>query len=511
MRVIGIIASVVVAAIAIGGGVFWYVLGRTTLEDPFLPVYAEHCAVCHGDDMRGSAQGPALVGRALAHGDTVDALAASIGHGYPGLGMPAWSQTMEDSEVRSLAILIAEKRVDRDFTQFRMDAPVALPAGVISTQRASFRFESVAQGIASYPFSIAALPDGRILVTEKQFGLSIVSPDGTRTQPLEGAPAVSNVGLNVSGLEMGLGWHLDVAPHPDYVHNGWIYLQHTHVCEDCGSSLPVTMNRVVRGHIKGHRWVDEQVIWSVPRKFYTSQPDIGAGGRLAFDDRGHLFISVGIKGGYYEGVQDLATPYGKVHRVFDDGRIPDDNPYVHTAGAMASIWTVGHRSPQGLEFDRHTHLLWESEMGPRGGDEINLLLPGHNYGWPLRSLGVDYDGTPVEYGKDLGIDAAKVAIDRPIADFTPSPALGSFVIYEGAAFPGWNGDFLVTSLRAGTLYRVHIEHGRHTGTEVLAKGLSRIRDITVAPDGTVLLLLEHKAGSRIVRLVPGTTAGNVRV
>src|SRR5690606_15347730 len=130
-------------------------------------------------------------------------------------------------------------------------------------------------------------------------------------------------------------------------------------------------------------------------------------------------------------------PYGKILRLERDGSIPPDNPFVGRADALAAIWTYGHRSPQGLEFDRETGLLWGTEMGPRGGDEVNLLLPGRNYGWPLYSKGINYDGTEVDYGKQLGIERDLDSIEQPVVDLTPAPAVSSFIIYDGASFPEW--------------------------------------------------------------------------
>src|SRR5690554_42246 len=153
-------------------------------------------------------------------------------------------------------------------------------------------------------------------------------------------------------------------------------------------------------------------------------PDMAAGGRLAFDDAGHLFFSVGVKGGSEgAGVQDLSQPFGKIHRVNDDGTIPRDNPFVGVRGALPSIWTLGHRTPQGLRFNRTTGQLWETEMGPRGGDEVNLLLPGQNYGWPLYSNGINYDGTLLNWGGQLGIELAGSDAVPPLLDLTPSPAI----------------------------------------------------------------------------------------
>jgi glucose/arabinose dehydrogenase len=497
----GILLSVL--ALVIGGVAY---LKFAPMDDPFAQMYAENCAVCHGERMEGGAQAPALVGVPLKHGESVAEIQRAIANGFPTSGMPAWSATMEASHIQSLAILIAEQRADRPFTDMKMSKPLVIPQDPIDTERATFHMEVVATGIDPYPFAIAPLPDGSILVTEKTKGLSIVAPDGSRSKPIAGTPATSNVGIEVSGLGIGLGWLLDVAPHPDYEHNGWIYLLHTDTCGTCREKghglIPDTMTRVVRGHIADGKWLDEEVIWSVTESFYTSQPDIGAGGRLAFDPRGYVFLTVGIKGGYFEGIQDLATPYGKIHRVHDDGRIPDDNPFVSTAGAMGSIWTYGHRSPQGLVFDPLTNELWGSEMGPRGGDEINLLRPGHNYGWPLYSKGVDYDGTPVEYGKDLGIEFDLEDIEQPVVDLTPSPAVSNFVIYEGDAFPGWHDQFIVGSLKATELYRFEIVDGKLKHAETLIRNLARIRDVAVGPDGLIYLLLEHESGSQIVKLVP---------
>ena len=475
-------------------------------EDPFAPLYADNCAVCHGAEFQGAAQGPALVGRDLANGDTVPELFSSIAGGFPDRGMPGWSGSLNEGQIRSLAILIAEQRVNRQFTDFKVNKPLAIPTQPLRTEAARFRIETVASGIDPMAFSIAPLPDGRILVTEKVRGLSIVAPTGERSAPVIGTPETSEFGMNVLGLDYGLGWLLDVAPHPAYAENGWIYLVHTDLCADCkdgGDALiPSTMVRLIRGRIDDDRWTDEEVIWSVPERFYSRIPDIAAGGRLAFAPHDYVFVSVGIKGGNnYVGIQDLSAPYGKIHRVHDDGRIPTDNPFVDRPGAMPSIWSYGHRSPQGLEFDPRTRRLWEAEMGPRGGDEINLLQPGRNYGWPLYSKGVDYDGTPVEYWKELGIEFNLEDIEQPIVDLTPSPAISSFVVYEGEAFPEWRGNLIAGSLKATELYRFVLDDDKLVHTETLLEDLARIRDVEIGLGGSILLLLEHESGSRIVRLI----------
>ena len=496
----------VAIAVMMFSPVCFYVYRLVMPGDPFMPLYEANCAQCHGEHFEGAPLGTPLVGRALVHGDTVPQIAKSIAEGFPATGMPGWSKTLSPGQIQSLAILVAERRSDYTMGDFKVDTPLVIPEGTLESEEHDFRIEVVATGLDPLPFSIAPLPDGRILVTEKTRGLRIVSKDGVTSALVEGTPAAHDDGLELASLVYGRGWLMDVALHPDYEENGWIYLHFGDRCEDCGPS----MNKLVRARIEDGRWVDEETIWQADPSTYTRVPDMGAGGRIAFDapreGRRHVYLSIGIKGrNNYEGIQDLARPYGKIHRVYDDGAVPADNPFVATPGALPSTWTYGHRSPQGLEVDPATGRLWSTEMGPRGGDELNLLRPGRNYGWPLTSKGVNYDGTPVEYGKILGIEPDLDAIEQPVLDMTPSPAISSFVVYDGEAFPGWKGNLIAGTLKATELYRwvLDDETGERVAhTETLLAGIARIRDVETAPDGTLLLLLEHGSGGQIVRLAP---------
>jgi glucose/arabinose dehydrogenase len=209
------------------------------------------------------------------------------------------------------------------------------------------------------------------------------------------------------------------------------------------------MNRIIRGRIRDGQWVDQQVLWQADLETYTDTSDLAAGGRLAFDDKGHVFFSVGMKAPLeFLGIQDLNLPYGKIHRINDDGSIPADNPFVNTPGALQSIWTYGHRSVQGLEWDARSRVAWSTEMGPRGGDELNRLQPGRNYGWPLFTSGVNYDGRPVDVSRALGISLDAKDVEFPVLDVTPAQALSSFVFYEGKGFRKWRGNIILGTLRA---------------------------------------------------------------
>ena len=486
----------------------WEALSKIPMRDGFIKQFNEQCAVCHGEDLHGAPLGTPLVGINLRHGDSVKEIARSIAAGFPKTGMPAWSATLNESQIWNLALYVAEQRQGTTILDKRADIPLAVPAGPIASERHTFRIEKIADGLDPMPFSIAPLPDGRILLSERMRGLSIISKDGKKSVPISGTPPVYDDSGVFLGQVMGIGWMLDVAIHPQFEKNGWIYIHHTDRCSDCTelsrrAKRPVSMNRLVRGRIKESAWIDEEIIWQADIEAYTDTTDLAAGGRIAFDDKGFVYISVGMKGALdFLGIQDLSLPYGKIHRVHDDGRNPEDNPFVDVPNALKSIWTYGHRSVQGLEFNSRTRTLWSTEMGPRGGDELNRLIPGGNYGWPVFTTGVNYDGRPVDVADKLGIVLDPNDAEFPVVDMTPSPAISSFVFYEGSAFPNWNDNIIVGTLRATDLLRMEVVDNEVVHTEMLLENLARFRDIEIGPGGEVYVLLENAAGSQIIRLVP---------
>lgn len=490
------------------GKVDWAALGKIPMKDLFIRKFNDQCGACHGEDLRGTPLGKPLVGVELLRGDSVREIAQSIANGAPDKGMPAWSETLDEKQIWNLALYVAEQRQGTTILDKRDNIPLAIPTGPVVTGQHTFRIEPVAEGLDPMPFSIALLPDGRILLTERMRGLFIIGADGKKSAPIRGTPPVYDDSSVFLGQVMGLGWMLDVALHPQYAKNGWIYIHHTDRCTDCNAlsrktGRPVSMNRIIRGRIRDGEWVDQQVIWQADKESYTDTSDLTAGGRLAFDDQNNLYFSIGMKAPLeFMGIQELDQPYGKVHRVRDDGQIPADNPFVNTPGALKSIWTYGHRSTQGLEWNPWTHEMWSTEMGPRGGDELNRLQPGRNYGWPLFTSGVNYDGRPVDVGRTLGITLDAKDAEFPVLDMTPSPALSSFVFYAGKAFPKWQGNIIVGTLRATDLLRMELKDNKVVHTEMLLKDLARFRDIEVGAQGEIYLLLENAAGSRIVRLVP---------
>ncbi len=468
-------------------------------------VFQENCAVCHGERMQGSAQGTPLVGLDLMHGDSMAELTDSVGKGFPGSGMPAWENVFSEQGLKSMVLWISENRDGLLYSEFNLSSDLSLPVEPVQTEIYTIIVETLVDALDPLPYSIAALPDGSLLLTEKMRGLRIISPEGEKSELITGTPDVFDAGRKGGGgLFYGQGWLLDVAVHPDYEANGWIYLHHTDRCEDCNVlsrevDRSVSMNRIVRGRIRDGAWVDEEVIWQADAEHYGVSSDVASGGRTTFDPEGYVFFSVGMRN--RDAIQNLAFPDGKIHRLHDDGKIPADNPFASHASALKSIWSYGHRSPQGLKFEPKTRELWGTEHGPRGGDEINLLKPGRNYGWPLFSKGQNYDGSEVAHGR-IGSEVELSDIEQPVVDWTPSPAVSSFVFYAGDAFPAWQDDMLVGTLKAADLVRVRIIDGELVQQETVIADLSRIRDVEIDRAGVVYLLLEHEGGSKIVKIRP---------
>ena len=444
-------------------------------------IYAELCASCHGAKLEGG-KGGSLRGPTWKHGGDDASLVRSIRAGFPAAGMPAFQATVNEAETRALVTFLREvatRQVDPQPSNEH-----ALPQDVQRSQEHTFRFESVAEGL-DVPWSFAFLPNGRIIVAERAGRLRIVENGQVRPEVIGGLPAIA------VAKEAGL---MSVVPHPDFARNGWIYFS---FC-DPGIADDTAMTKIVRARLRDWQLVDHETIFAVPRETYP-KGHVLFGGRMLFDVD-YLFFSVGARGleeKVTQNAQKLELPSGKIHRVFHDGKIPPDNPFVATPGACGSIWAYGVRNPQGLARDPRDGALWETEHGPRGGDELNRIERGKNYGWPLITSGMNYDGTPITEKKEAP------GLESPIVDWTPSIAASQLEFYSGDRFPRWKGQLFVGSLAAQKLLRLVVEHGRVQHTEEVFKNFGRIRDIKTGPDGLLYIAFEAigKPG-RLVRLVP---------
>jgi glucose/arabinose dehydrogenase len=353
---------------------------------------------------------------------------------------------------------------------------VAAQASAGDVQR--FRAVTVTEGLEN-PWGLAFLPDGRRLVTERPGRLRLVAADGRLDpQPVAGVPPV---------FAIGQGGLLDVALHPDFARNGWVYLSYA------GADADGYGTEVLRGRLDGHALRDVEIIFRMQPKSGTSHH---FGSRLVFDRRGFLYITLGERGDK-ERAQRLDDHAGSVIRLHDDGRVPADNPFVGKPGAKPEKFTFGHRNIQGAALHPQTGELWTHEHGPQGGDEINIIRAGTNYGWPVITYGRNY-----VIGTTIGEGTAKAGMAQPVWQWTPSIAPSGMAFYTGDRFPAWRGNLFVGALKGQMLVRLMLDGERVVREERLLEGeLGRIRDVRNGPDGFLYLLTDGSRG-KIVRLEP---------
>ncbi len=349
-----------------------------------------------------------------------------------------------------------------------------------------YRLVTVAEGLVN-PWSIAFLPNGDMLVTERPGRLRIVRNGNLLPDPVAGVPEV---------FARGQGGLLDVVPHPQFATNRLLYLSYSKP----GTEPRASTTAVIRGRFENDRLTNVEEIFLA-----DSRGNGHYGSRLAFDRNGYLFITVGDRqvppSGDLEAhpAQDVTNHHGTISRVHDDGRIPADNPFVGREGAEPSIYSYGHRNPQGLLVHPETGDVWAIEHGPQGGDELNLILPGRNYGWPVVGYGVNYGS-----GAAIHSGTHKEGMEPPVHFWVPSIATSGFLYYTGDKFPGWRGNFFVGGLNGQQVARLTLDGQRVRSEETLVQGVGRIRDIRQGPDGFIYLAIDDRQNgpTRVVRLEP---------
>jgi glucose/arabinose dehydrogenase len=445
-----------------------------------MELYTQNCASCHGQNMEGGL-GSSLIDDIWKYGGSDEEIAKVVRDGVPEMGMVPWKDVLADDQIRALVILMREQKLLAE-TSGILEKVKPL-GGIFSTDRHNFRLEKVAE-VDDVLWSISFLPDDSILITQRNGKLWNIR--GGKKHEIKGIPEV---------WVKGQGGLLEVAPHPDYEKNGWVYLSFS---ENVGAKVDgkdAAMTAVVRGRIKNDNWVDEEEIFRVPPEFHVN-PGGHYGSRFVFKD-GYVFFSIGERQ-ISKMAQDLSKPNGKVHRLFDDGRVPKDNPFYEKAGAYKSIWSYGNRNPQGLDLHPVTGDIWETEHGPRGGDELNVIRKGRNYGWPVITYGMNYDGKPLTDKTHMK------GMEQPVYYWLPSIATAGIDFYEGDAFPEWTGNLLATGMSAEELQRLVIEDGKVVHVETIMKKQGRVRDVSTGPDGMIYVSLNTRGPNNgvLYRLVP---------
>lgn len=336
---------------------------------------------------------------------------------------------------------------------------------VVRSELHDFRVVTVVDGL-EHPWGMAFLPGGEILVTERPGRLRIIRGGELDPEPIAGVPEVH---------ARGQGGLLDVAIHPDFETNRFVYLSYAKAVEG-GATTAVS-----RGRLEGKRLADVEEIFVADAVTGRGQH---FGSRLVFDRDGYLFVSIGDRGIMQE-AQNPANHQGTILRLHDDGSVPADNPFVGRDGFRPEIYAYGIRSPQGLTLHPETGELWESEHGPRGGDEINIIRAGRNYGWPTITYGINYNGTPITD------KTHQEGMEQPLHYWVPSIASSGIAIYDGDRFPAWRGNVFVGGLAGQQLARVAFDGTSPRSEETLLKdAVGRIRDVRSGPDGYIYLLID---------------------
>ena len=340
-----------------------------------------------------------------------------------------------------------------------------------------YQIEITASGL-DHPWSISWLPDGRALVTERPGRLRVIADGELVADPIDGVPDV------YAASQGGL---FEALPDPDFASNGLIYISFAYGTPEANAT------RVIRARLEGMRLVDQETL-------FTASPlkdtPVHYGGRMTFLPDETLLIGLGDGFDFREQAQSLDNHFGKIVRINADGSVPGDNPFVDTEGALPEIYSYGHRNVQGLVYDAETRTVWQHEHGPRGGDEINVIRPGQNYGWPVATHGIDYSGAIVSpYETRPGM------ID-PLLVWTPSIAPAGMTLYRGQPFPQWAGDLFVSALAGRHLRRVEIGDGSPGEQHIMLDDRgARLRDVRTGPDGALYVLVDAEDGE-VLRISP---------
>lgn len=345
----------------------------------------------------------------------------------------------------------------------------------IQPNNVSVKFEQVVDGLEN-PWGMAFLPNGDILVTEKKGEIRIIRNGILLDHKVKGVPKV---------YVRGQGGLLDIELHPDFAQNKWLYLSYS--SSDGSGSGGNTA--IARFSFDGSKLSDKKVL-------YKAGPNTTGGNhfgsRLEFDSDHLLYFTIGERGNRNQNPQDVSRDGGKVYRIKDNGEIPEDNPFFGSSNAIEAIYSYGHRNPQGLVIDPKTGMIWSHEHGPQGGDEVNVIQPGKNYGWPILSYGINYNGTT------FAEDTARTGMEPPVIYWVPSIAPCGMTLILGDKYPGWEGDLMIGSLKFSYLVHAKVDGNKITYQERVAEGIGRVRNVEQGNDGYLYVGVEGKGIFRLI-------------
>ena len=479
-------------------------------------LWTNNCIACHGAQAQGGSA-PSLLDDQHRDSEawpgkgkqTNRDLFDAIKKGHEPQGMPSFGAVLKDAEIWGLVNNLRE--LQNASRRKNEGDPKADDKGVFTSAHHKFTIEPVVTKGISVPWAVDFLPStdaakvGTMLITERAgklrtFSAAADGGKGKLSAPIENIPKV---------YTNGQGGLMEVTVHPDYAKNSLVYLSYS----DADESGKKGMTKIICGKIKDGGWTEQKTIFEAPPETYVPNSGLHFGSRIVFtepskDDkagRRYVYFCIGERG-RGDDAQELTRPNGKVHRVWEDGEIPSDNPFVAQDNAIKSIWSYGHRNPQGLVIDLNGN-LWDTEHGPRGGDELNLIAKGQNYGWPKVSFGINYNGAAlgVPWPEFAGKEVEDLNINMPKLVWLPSVAVCGLDVARpgpaGEAFPRWKGDLFAGGLAGQSVDRLRVTaDGTVTEREEIIHGLGRVRDVATAPDGSLYIVLNDP--DSVVRLVP---------
>lgn len=448
------------------------------------------CAACHGSDLSGE-RAPSLIAPSLFARLGSEGVRKVIAEGVSGTEMPGFQGIYSAEQIDAIVAYLQSRATQPAPTAGTPPPAAVLPAPNPDGQRfhtdwQDIRLTTVIGGLDT-PSGLDFLPDGRMLVTERSGQLRIVSADGATNTIVPGTPKVH------VGQDAGL---FDVAISPDYARDGWIYLAYS----DSNPADPEppppepgtpsylvkrkpSMTVIARGKLDAaDNWTQQQDVFRAPWSLYTPS-GMHYGSRMLFGQDGSLYFTLGDRGDMAN-ARRKDSPLGKIHRIAPDGSTPSDNPFADDAQAIGSIWSLGHRNPQGLAIDPRTGLLWESEHGPVGGDEINVIREGRDYGWGTVSKGI-------QPGIDL---VAAEGLAEPAAWYFPTIAPSGIAFYTGDRYNHWNGSLFVAALRGQQLRRLEVKGDKVIAQEIVFQQIGRVRDVETGPDGLLYAVIQNPTG-----------------
>ena len=430
--------------------------------------YKTYCAGCHGANLEGNSASP-LIKTHWKYGRTSGLMTRNIAHGIPGTEMIAWNQVLDGDQIKSLVSYISRAQ------EVHPNRERPIPE-TIQTSDYTLKIEEwVSLRAIRTPWAIEFTSKDSALISERRGELRWIVKGTALENTVEGVPQTQ---------EFRTGGYMDIAIDPNYKKNGWIYLAFSYAPENITDNMAPAMTKVVRGQISNNKWINEQVLFEVPDELLVTEGNRW-GCRFLFDKEGFLYFSIGDMN-YEENALDPSKPVAKVYRINPDGSIPKDNPFVNTPGALAQVYTIGNRNVQGISQHPKTGDIWFTEHGPMGGDELNILQKGGNYGWPEITYGLDYDGSVVSTKTE------QKGMIQPVVHWTPSIAVCAAEFCNSNTFPKWKNELFIGALAFEEVRKLSI-NGKNevTEQEMILKGYGRVRDLKFGPDGALYVVLNQ--------------------